>query len=205
MHWNKQLKKGLSFLTQSDLHKALKCFETSVTDCPVTDIKGLDKSLFFLGITLSKLGREESALKCWNIAKETKYNGLSAKMLKRHSSLKKLLSNQYNVEKDKTIFFKIQVKKYLKKKKVCRFCSDAEKDVICDIINEYWLEILSCGNLNHLSLEKKMIFFKNQMLIFPFSNLSSFYGDNNIIKFTDFDKNEQDSTVKSFPKSIKNT
>ncbi|OQY34688.1 MAG: hypothetical protein B6241_03880 [Spirochaetaceae bacterium 4572_59] len=41
-------------------------------------------------------------------------------------------------ENDRRIFFAIQIDRYLKRKIQKRFCSEAEKDVIEDIISDYW-------------------------------------------------------------------
>ncbi len=190
MQWKKELRKGQIYLSNQDLHKALKCFEAAVTNCPVSLQNDLDKSLFYLGITFSKLGRKESALRCWHIARKLKKNGLSKKMIERHSNLYGMAESQNPSEEDKAAFFGIQIEKYLKKKQVKRFCSDAEKDVVNEIITDYWSKILSKGILDQLSLDRKLSFFRNQVLIFPFSNISSFY-EQTIVLFTDFQSGER--------------
>ena len=190
MYWKKEIKNGLTYLSKHELRRALKCFEAAVTDCPVSSKAGLDKSLFYLGVTFSKLGRDESALRCWHIAGKLFKDGLSKKMIQRHSNLYGMAVNKSTSEEDRMAFSGIQIEKYLKKKKVNRFCSDAEKDVVYDIINDYWSEILSSGLINHLSLESKIIFFRNQILIFPFSSFSSFE-DNSMIIFTNFQSGQR--------------
>jgi len=182
MYWKKQLKKGQVFLSKQELQKALKCFESAVTDCPVSSRSGLDKSLFYLGITLKRLGRTDSAIRCWHIANKIKKDGYSTKMIHQHSNP--------SIEDDKEAFIRIQIEKYLEMKIVNRFCSAAEKDVVLEIILNYWLELRSNGDLDHLSSANKMNFFKNQIIIFPFSNIS-YIENNSTVIFADFDSGKQ--------------
>ena len=185
MYWKKELKKGQMFLAKHNLKKALKCFEAAVTDCPVSSRIGLDKSLFYLGVTLNKLGRKESAMHCWHVAQKLKKDGLSNEMIKSHSNCYGMTDVECTEEADKAAFIGIQLEKYLKMKKVKRFCSEAEKDVIKDIINSYWLEFLSKGEINHLNVDNKLKFFRQQLIIFPFADVSYFENESHVI-FTDF-------------------
>ena len=185
MYWKRELKKGQGFLTKKDFHKALKCFEAAVTDCPVSSTEGLEKSLYYLGVTLKKLGRIESAMRCWHIARKLKADGLSIGMIQKYSNRYGMVNIKCVIEEDKAAFTGIQLEKYLNMKKVNRFCSDAEKDVVKDIIDNYWLELYSSGEINQLSVENKLKFFRDQILIFPFSDISYFNNDSVII-FTDF-------------------
>lgn len=195
MHWKKELKKGKQFLAEKDLPKALKCFESAVTNCPVSAPNGLEKSLYFLGITLKKLGRSESALRCWHIGRKLKSNGLSIKMIRRHS-------NRYGMpfkacsqeDEDKEAFVGIQLERYLNAKKNHRFCTDAERDVIVDIILSYWSDLLIEGEMDHLSIDEKLFFFRNQRIVFPVADIT--YLDkahNDALVYTDFQKGKAQS------------
>ena len=46
-----------------------------------------------------------------------------------------------NEDDDKRAFFSIQIERYLKRKTLHRFCSNAERDVIKEIISDYWNQI----------------------------------------------------------------
>jgi len=185
MHWKIQFNKGRIFLSQKKLHKALKCFESAVTDCPVSSNKGLGKSLFFLGLTLKKLGHIDSALRCWQIAGKLKISDPSMKMAEKHSNSYGMSQNDCNISEDKAAFLGIQIEKYLKKKKVKRFCSDAEKDVIKDLILNHWQNMLSEGDFTQFSVERKIKIFKEQIIIFPFADISYIESDSHVL-FADF-------------------
>lgn len=187
MHWKLQFNKGKHFLSQKKLHKALKCFESAVTECPVSSKSGLGNSLFYLGLTLKRLGRVDSALRCWRIAQNLDNEGQSLEMLNKHSNSYGMSKNAHILQDDRAAFLGIQIEKYLKMKKVKRFCSDAEKDVVKDIISNYWQNLLNEGNFSQLSVESKLRFFRNQMLIFPLSDLSYFKNDSQVY-FADFNE-----------------
>jgi uncharacterized protein YchJ len=185
MYWKKELKKGQHLLTEQKIHKAMKCFETAVTECPVTSAKGLDKSLFYLGLSLIKLGRKKSALRCWHIGRTIQNNGLSRDMIEKHSNPYGMPLNQSDIDDDREAFFVIQIKKYLKMKKVNRFCSEAEKDGVKDIIETSWENMLVDIEIGQFSTDEKIKYFREQIIIFPFSDISYLQNDS-VVLYADF-------------------
>lgn len=181
MYWKLEFKKGKYFLSQKKFHKALKCFESAVTDCPISSKSGLGDSLFYLGLTLKRLGKVDSAMRCWRIAHRVDNNEQSIDMISRNSNSYGMSANKCKNQEDKAAFLGIQLEKYLKMKKVKRFCSDAEKDVVNDIIISYWQNLRREGQFSQLSLEGKLRFFRNQKIIFPVSDVSYFENDSQII------------------------
>jgi tetratricopeptide (TPR) repeat protein len=172
MDWKKEIEQGRKFFSEKDFPKALKCFETAVRECPVSAKNDLEFSLFFLGVTLKRLGKTDSALKCWHMGKNVKKDGRSIKMIRKNSNCYGM-SRSERVDQDKRAFISIQLERYLKSKKVKRFCSTAERDVIVDIITSYWSEWLLAGKIYHLSVDEKVRFFKRQKIVFPVSDLNS--------------------------------
>ena len=71
-------------------------------------------------------------------------------------------------EDDHQAFIAIQVERYLKRKRVPRFCSDAEKDVILQIIGESWEEIRSSRPVGHMDTDHKISSFYQITLVFPY-------------------------------------
>jgi len=190
MCWKKELKKGKQFLAEEDLAKALKCFETAVSNCPVSASAGLEKSLFFLGTTLEKLGRHESALKCWHMGAQLAEEGSSRDMIAENSNSYGMYARDYSErEEDRKAFVGLQLERYFHTKKVKRFCSDAEKDVIIDIILSYWSDMLLEGKIYQLSIDEKVRFFREQPVVFPVADIESLkeYTSGNIV-YMDFQK-----------------
>lgn len=198
MYWKKEIKKGQVLLSKRKFRKALKCFETAVSDCPVSSNKDLDESLFYLGVTLKKLGRDDSALRCWHIGNKLNKDGLSNEMIEQHCNSYGMSLNTCSLEDDKAAFTGIQLEKYLKMKKVGKFCSAAEKDVVKEIISSYWSDSISHEKINRLSLDNKIKFFRNQIVIFPFSHISYFENDS-VVLYGDFQSGRELSMNDSCP------
>ncbi|RQW05912.1 MAG: hypothetical protein EH225_03990 [Calditrichaeota bacterium] len=200
MYWKKELKKGKQFLADKELIKALKCFESAVNNCPVTSAAGLEKSLFFLGITLKRLGRTESALRCWHMGKHLISESKSRRMIREHSNRYGMyVQTESEQDEDKIAFISLQLERYFKTKKAQRFCSEAERDVILDILQTYWSEMLSDGEIHHFSLDEKIRFFREQPVVFPVADIDSLRNPSNEIIYTDFEKGTRQSMTDLCP------
>ena len=70
-------------------------------------------------------------------------------------------------EKDWQLFYSVQIERYLKRKVQKRFCSEVEKDVIKDIISEYW-RCLKIKIPENSSKKAKIDLFYRFVLIFPY-------------------------------------
>ncbi|QEN07289.1 hypothetical protein EXM22_04530 [Oceanispirochaeta crateris] len=75
---------------------------------------------------------------------------------------------QSSREDDHQAFVAIQVERYLKRKRVQRFCSEAEKDAIFQIIGEYWEKISRSRKVGHMDTDCKIKTFYHITLVFPY-------------------------------------
>ncbi len=71
-------------------------------------------------------------------------------------------------EDDHKAFISIQAERYLKRKTVHRFCSDAERDVILQIIDDSWGEFIKQRNLGQMDTDQKIRSFYSLTLVFPY-------------------------------------
>jgi uncharacterized protein YchJ len=71
-------------------------------------------------------------------------------------------------EDDYQAFLSIQLERYLKRKTQKRFCSEAEKDVITQIISDCWTEFSKNRNLGQMDTEHKIRSFYAFTLVFPY-------------------------------------
>lgn len=190
MHWQKEFKKGQKFLEDQDLQKALKCFETAVSNCPVSAGKSLEKTLYFLGLTLEKLGRYESALRCWYMGKKINSEGSSLRMIVKYSNSYGLVNSEKNGEDDRKAFISLQLERYLLTKRNRRFCSVAERDVIMDIINSYWSEMQISGEIDQMTTDEKLSYFRSRQVIFPVADINSvrYASRNDVLNFQSMDE-----------------
>lgn len=72
------------------------------------------------------------------------------------------------LEDDFQAYVSIQVERYLKRKTQQRFCSEAEKDVILQIIADSWIDFCSDRNLSQMDTEQKIRSFYGFTLVFPY-------------------------------------
>jgi hypothetical protein len=142
-------------------------FKNALEDCPVQSSKELSKILFFLGVTFKKLGFDNNALRCWITSCKAHKQTYSNKMVER-------FSNQYGMRKQDTnnmddwrAFYSIQLSRYLNKKPSKRIDSVAERDMIRDLISDYWEAMLVSGCMECKTGEEKLDLFNSIKIIFP--------------------------------------
>jgi len=73
-----------------------------------------------------------------------------------------------SIDEELRTFMAVQVDRYLKRKTVHRFCSDAEKDVILQIIQDYWEEVKEQPQLSQMDTDCKVRAYYGVTVIFPY-------------------------------------
>ena len=133
--------RALLALSRHDPARALRLFRSALDGCPVTDEKELARLLYFLGIALLRLGQKDAAMDSWRAAHRLKQRTYALKMLRRYA-------NCYGMERqtdgeldDWKAFLSIQVERYLASKRNRRFSSEPERDMVRDLVFEYWRAI----------------------------------------------------------------
>jgi len=69
---------------------------------------------------------------------------------------------------DRETFTAVQIERYLKRKTLHRFCSEAEKDVILQIIDDYWKEFREMIQLSQMDTDHKITAFYRYTIVFPY-------------------------------------
>lgn len=165
------------YLSRHRPMQALDQLVKAVQECPCCKEKKLSHLLFYLGVTLKKLGHSNSAIRFWISSYRVKKNKYAKEMIKR-------FSNGYGFKKEKNIelddkkaFFSIQISRYLAKKKSGNFSTQAECDMITDLLEEKWKKIVESGILKQKNIKEKQRCFKNQKIVFPFMVFPKVLGD----------------------------
>ncbi len=123
---------------------ALRLFRKALDECPVTDEKTLARLLYFLGIALMRLGHKSSAMDSWRASHRLKHGSYALKMLQRYANCYGMARQTNGELDDWKAFLSIQVDRYLATKKNGRFSTDAERDMVRDLVFEYWRAIRAC-------------------------------------------------------------
>jgi hypothetical protein len=166
--WQTKLNKGKYYLSRHKPCMALKSFYEALKECPVSNSKSLSRLLFYLGITLKRLGYPNPALKSWLASQKLKRCKYSLKMIKRFVNEYGMARQSSSEQDDWEAFYSIQMKKYLNGKKVHRFKTSAEKDMIRDLITDHFRVLKANKFLEQKTPAEKNSLFRKVKIVFPF-------------------------------------
>ena len=164
-NWKYDFFKGKKCLKNHSFKDALGYLHKSAIDCPVENQIDLADIFFNLGVAFKKLGCIIPAIKSWDAAECSDRKGEASKVLAR-------IFPGNRLDNDKSYFFLIQLSIYLGKKKSEKIESDAEKDMILDLISIYWEQVLDSGILYGQSKAEKMIIFRDIEIDFPYADIN---------------------------------
>lgn len=165
--WKTRFEQAKVFLGQHDNKSALHLFSKALKACPSSERKSLGRIIFYTGMTLKKLGMDCSALKTWRSGLHIDKHGLSVKMFKRYSNEYGMLKQNSKDEDDYQAFYALQIKTYLGTKKSSSFGTQAEKDMVTDLINEKWFIVKNSHSLSAFSSDQKLSLFCSTRIYFP--------------------------------------
>ena len=159
--------RGIRFLSRHSAQEALASFSHALAICPVSDRQTLYRVLFYLGVTLNRLGFRDSAIKSWLASQKITKNGYAQKMLQR-------FANAYGMERqtcpdldDWQAFYSLHLSRYLVSTQRKGFSSLAERDMIRDLIADSWIDLKRTGILSGKNEEEKRQIFQVVEIIFP--------------------------------------
>jgi tetratricopeptide (TPR) repeat protein len=166
--WQGYLQRGIEYLSKHNPRKALNSFRKALEECPAEQGADLSKIFYYLGVTLKKLGLDDSALRSWNVGRKIEPHGHSGKMYDRYA-------NSYGMKKQPTedlddwkAFYSIHLERYLQTKKSGKLITGAEKDMIQDLILDYWNDLSATGILKSKDPCEKIGIFRSINIVFPF-------------------------------------
>lgn len=163
-----RLTEGKARLSRHDPHGALRCFEKALLGCPPTKRSELATILYFLGVTLVRVGNPAGALRSWTTASRLlKHRSRASVMLKRFSNCYGMVRQATPELDDLHAFYSIQLDRYLRSKPSQRIGSTAERDMIRDLISESWRELACSGRLEGHSASEKLTLFRRISIVFP--------------------------------------
>ena len=171
--WRGNFQQARLCLTQGKPESALHLFSDALKACPVSEKRDLEKIIFYTGLALKKLGMTECALRAWKTAKYIDKCGPSAKMLKRFSNGYGMPKQSCEEEDDFQAFKYVQIKKYLTMKKSGRFGTEAERDMVNDLILEHWFFFKKSSDLSGYDYSARMQLFLDADIYFPLINVPS--------------------------------
>jgi len=160
--------KALLELARHNPGGALRLFQKALDDCPVTDEKELARLLYFLGIALMRVGDRGSAIDSWRAAHRLKHGTYALKMLRRYANSYGMARQTSGELDDWRAFLAIQVDRYLASKRNGRFGAEAERDMVRDLVFEYWRAIRASDVLEGRNPGEKEKLFRAVEIVFPY-------------------------------------
>ncbi len=123
--------------------------------------------LYLLGCTLNKLGMRNCALKSWSTARRLYKNGFASRCILRYANNYGMAKQETSIEDDWKAFYSVQLYRYIRTKRTRRVGTEAERDMIVDLISDGWRSLLARYRLAGLTSEEKMALFRSVRIIFP--------------------------------------
>ncbi len=175
--WKLDFEKGKHFLSRHQAKRALHFFARSWRSCPPSECDSSSDILYYLGISLKRLGCYSGAVKLWITANRIKKRKRIKKMIERYANGYGML-RQANAElDDRNAFFSIQIGRYLQKKSGKKFSTLAEQDVVFELTNDYWKNLLIRSLLKGKTIEEKRRLFHQVVIPFPYVIMPRCIGD----------------------------
>lgn len=167
--WVQELRLGKRELALHRPATALKAFESALNLCPVERPRELATIFYYLAFTLMRLQRPNGAVRSLRAAMRLRKGSChSAKMARR-------FGNDYGMARQRTpelddwqAFYSIHLQRYLRSKHSQRIVTDAEGDMIRDLIHDYWNRLKELRLLVGKSAQEKLEVFRSVRVIFPF-------------------------------------
>ncbi len=149
--WKQELERGKQFLFSQQTDKAIGELNRAMEHCPVEHTIGLSEILFFMGTAFLSLGQQEYAYRCWE----------NAAMLRDADA-------QEDYDLNWRAFYRIQLIKYLSKKKQKQFGTLAESDFVTDLIKTAWQEVRQQPRLYQTDFHGRCSLFWAVDIMFPY-------------------------------------
>ncbi len=162
------LAKGKSCLARREMAPALGNFERALKLCPVGSRRQLADILFYLGVTMLKLGDPDAALRSFAAGSRVlKRAGRCYGMVRRLANCYGMVRQGCPDEDDRRAFCAIQMRRYLQTKPSGRIGTAAERDMVADLIHEHWRGLKEAHPLAGLDAQRKLALFCAVTIVFP--------------------------------------
>ena len=164
--WKTDFFKGKNCIISKDLKGALEYLHRSIKNCPVENDIELADLFFYLGVAFKKLGCIFPAVRSLDASMCADKGGQAAVLLRDILPGERLTT-------DRSYFYLIQFSAYLSRKKSGKIDSEAEKDMIIDLISMYWEEVVDSGILQGQCQSEKILIFKDIVINFPYVEVNT--------------------------------
>ena len=165
--WIRHYGRGLSSLARHRATEAVKALQEALEQCPPSRTRDLYKICLFLGVALQRIGFPQSAIKSWISCQRLNKRGAARKMLSRYTNCYGMERQESSEADDWQAFSSIQVARYLLGKNKRGFSTEAEHDMILDLVRDSWAELRGSMGTREMSSCERLEAFRAVRIVFP--------------------------------------
>jgi hypothetical protein len=165
--WKLQMDRGLAMLARHKPPEAVRCLRQALDACPPERATELHRICFYLGIALRRTGYAQTAVRSWLSCMQLKKRGHSRRMLVHMINGYGMARQESEVGDDWQAFLGIQLSRYLATRNKRAFSTEAERDMVSDLIRDYWRSVERSGVLSGKDTCQKRDFFRGMRIVFP--------------------------------------
>jgi hypothetical protein len=165
--WRIETDLGLLDLARHRPRSALGHLANAVKGCPERRTAELARILFYLGVTMRKLGCTNPALRSWIAGHRLVKRGLAGKMLARYANEYGMERQESADEDDWQAFLSVQLGRYLGARPAGTFQSEPERRLVTDLIRSYWIDLRKRYDLAVMCAADKCALFRRVRVEFP--------------------------------------
>ncbi len=165
--WLRFYGRGLTSLAHHRAAEAVKALQEALEQCPPSRTRDLYKICLFLGVALQRIGFPQSAIKSWISCQRLNKRGPARKMLSRYTNCYGMERQGSSDADDWQAFSSIQMARYLLGKNKRAFSTEAEHDMILDLVRDSWRELRSSVDMRGMSGCARLEAFRAMRIVFP--------------------------------------
>ncbi len=165
--WLRYYGRGLTSLAHHRAGEAVKSLQEALERCPPSRTRDLYKICLFLGVALQRIGFPQSAIKSWVSCQRLNKRGPTRKMLSRYTNCYGMERQDSSDADDWQAFSSIQMARYLLGKNKRAFSTEAEHDMILDLVRDSWDELRGSLDTREMSSCDKLEAFRAVRIVFP--------------------------------------
>ena len=176
--WLVDVRRGQRALNRHQPLRALRYFERALIAAPTdrhmpnrrrpshrADIARLFRSI---ALSLRKAGMRNRSVGSLVEAVRLEKRGRARRKLYHVTNGYGMARQSTQEQDDQQAFYGVQLSRYIRSKRSHKLGTRAEIDMIAELIDEYWAHVKSVGALEGKSLEQKLQFFRDTLIVFPY-------------------------------------
>lgn len=166
-NWRRSFHQGVRHLARHDEAGALSLLSLALQDCPSSRSDEMTRVLYYLGITLKRLGYGNSAVRSWIASLRMKRSRHARQMLERFANSYGMAKQRCGDLDDWQAFYSIHLLRYLRGFNRRSLTSQTERRMLSEVIHSYWEKLRESGALEGKSCAEKLEIFQSMRIDFP--------------------------------------